>query len=249
ALHLGTLVAVFSFFRKDIARMIGAIPTALKHPLWTLNASGEDSGELDVDRHAIWGKLGLLIVIASVPAGIVGLLGENAIDEYFHDVANIDSAIATVATLLIIFGLILWWADRIGKKNRIIAGMVWTDAVVIGIAQCLALLPGVSRSGITMSAGLFRNINRADAARFSFLMGIPLITVAGLNGVIDIARDSPSSTQIAEMAAGMISAAVSGFVAIWGLLRFLQRSSTTVFVVYRIAAGVSVLILLSSRFR
>lgn len=249
ALHLGTLAAVFSYFWSDILQMIKAIPVALRHPLATLNTSGDfDTTEVQPEN-SFYGKLGLLIVLASIPAGIVGLLGEEAIDEYFHDDSNIDQAVATVAILLIIFAVVLWYADRIGKKSRKLGQIRLTDAMAIGCAQVLALFPGVSRSGITLSAGLLRNFDRADAARFSFLLGIPLITIAGLNGVVEIARDSPTSTEIAEMVAGMISAAISGYFAIWGLLRFLQSSSTKVFVIYRIVAGVFVLLVLASGFR
>jgi len=249
ALHLGTLVAVFAYFRDDILLMIRAIPTALRNPIATLAERGATDETIAGDQRSVFGKLGLLIVIASIPAGIVGLLAENAIDEYFHDEANIDQAVATVAILLIVFAIVLWLADKMGAKSRRLGQMSVRDGVVIGLAQVLALFPGVSRSGITLSAGMFRNFNRADAARFSFLLGIPLITIAGLNGLVDIARDSPSSAEIAEMAAGMISAAVSGFFAIWGLLRYLQSSSTRVFVIYRIVAGVFVLLLLASGYR
>lgn len=249
ALHLGTLVAVFAYFRADILQMIRAIPLALRHPVATLQAPDNPLDD-DHDGHrALAGKLGLLIVIGSIPAGIVGLLAEQAIDEYFHHDAHIDRAVATVATLLIVFALVLWYADRVGKKSRTLRQSGWQDALSIGFAQILALFPGVSRSGITMTAGMLRNFSRADAARFSFLLGIPLITVAGLNGVIDIARDSPSGAQTAEMVAGMVSASISGFAAIWGLLRFLQTSSTRVFVIYRIVAGVSVLLILVSGIR
>ncbi len=249
ALHLGTLVAVFAYFRDDILQMIRAIPVALRHPVATLGASGDVADEDSDGRRSLAGKLGLLIVLGSIPAGIAGLLGEQAIDDYFHDDAHIDRAVATVAILLIVFAIVLWYADRVGAKTRGLRQMGLKDAVAIGVAQILALFPGVSRSGITMSAGLFRSFNRADAARFSFLLGIPLITIAGLNGVIDIVRDTPSGAEIAEMVAGMVSAAISGFLAIRGLLRFLQSSSTTVFVIYRIVAGVMVLLILASGLR
>ncbi len=248
ALHLGTLIAVFGYFRHDILAMIRAIPLALRHPLRVLRSSESEVVPAG-DERSVFGKLGLLIVVGSIPGGIVGILSQGAIDDFFHDDDNIDRAVAVVAILLIVFALVLWWADKVGARSRNLGSMTWRDAVAVGAAQCLALVPGVSRSGITLSAGLFRGINRADAARFSFLLGIPLVTIAGLSGVVDIVRDSPSTEEIVQMIAGMISAAVSGWLAISGLLRFLQHSSTRVFVIYRIIAGIFVLLVLASGLR
>ncbi len=248
ALHLGTLFAVFAYFRNDILQMIAAIPTALRHPVQTLQFNPAVDSDID-SRHGTWGKLGLLIVIGSVPAGIAGLLAEDAIDQFFHDPDNTDQAVAAVAVLLIAFALLLWLAERTGTRRRSMGDLRVVDSVVVGLAQCLALLPGVSRSGITLTAGLFRGVSRADAARFSFLLGIPLITAAGATSVVDIVRDSPSSSEIVNLIAGMVSAAISGLLAIWGLLRFLQQSSTLVFVVYRIVVGIMVLLVLVSGVR
>ncbi|MBX3070397.1 MAG: undecaprenyl-diphosphate phosphatase [Thermomicrobiales bacterium] len=248
ALHLGTLIAVFGYFRKDILNMIVAIPLALRHPLRTLHYAGTSDDPALHDR-TVSGKIGLLIVLGSIPGGIVGLLSQGAIDDFFHDADHVDRAVAAVAVLLILFAFVLWWADKTGARSRRLAAMGWKDAAVVGLAQCLALVPGVSRSGITLSAGLFRGITRADAARFSFLLGIPLVAVAGLSGVVDIVRDAPSSEEIVRMVAGMISAALSGWLAISALLRFLQHSSTRVFVIYRVVAGLLVLLILVSGLR
>ena len=123
------------------------------------------------------------------------------------------------------------------------------DAVTIGLAQAVALMPGVSRSGITLTAGLFRDFKRADAARFSFLLGIPLVTLAGLKGVSDLIQSDPSGAEMARIAAGMLASGISGFLAISFLLRYLQTSSTTVFVVYRLIASVVLIGLVASGFR
>ncbi|MEZ4498520.1 MAG: undecaprenyl-diphosphatase UppP [Thermomicrobiales bacterium] len=248
SLHLGTLLAVFGYFRRDILAMIQSIPLALRHPLATLQYVG-DAADHDTHERSIAGKIGLLIVLGSIPGGVIGLGAQQAIDDFFHDDVHIDRAVAVVAVLLMVFAVVLWWADREGRRERGVDGMTWKDSLTVGFAQCLALVPGVSRSGITLSAGLFRGLTRADAARFSFLLGIPLVTVAGLTGAADIIRESPSSDEIVTMLVGMISAALSGVLAISGLLRFLQQSSTRVFVIYRMAAGVGILLILASGWR
>jgi len=242
ALHLGTLLAVFAYFWRDILRMVQAMPIALREPVKTLQYDAE-TGPPDQAAHRTFGKLGLLIVLASIPGGIIGLLSQGAIEEFFHDDDHVDRAVLAVAVLLIVFALILLLAEQRGSKSRGLTSFSVRDAVAIGCAQAIALLPGVSRSGVTLSAGLFRGIRRADAARFSFLLGIPLVTLAGLKGVADIVQSSPDARELVTLTFGMASAAVSGLAAIWGLLRFLEQSSTLVFVAYRLIVGVGVILL------
>jgi len=244
ALHLGTLVAVFSYFRADISMMIRAVPTALRNPIEILTSDTDAGAGLSPkmsDRAAA--KLGLLIVIGSIPGGVIGLASQSSIESFFHEAGHATRAVVGVAVLLIVFGLVLWIADRHGSKSRSITSLNLRDVAVIGFAQAAALVPGVSRSGATMSAALWRGLKRADAARFSFLLGIPLVTGAGLKGLLDIAQSSPSGSEVTAMVAGMIAAAVSGFAAIWALLRYLQRAGVGVFVVYRIAVGIGVILL------
>jgi undecaprenyl-diphosphatase len=248
ALHLGTLTAVFAYFWRDILLMIQAIPHALREPVKTLAFDAETgAARSEIERqNRMFGKLGLLIVIGSIPGGIVGLLSQDTIEDFFHNDDHVDRAVMTVAVLLIIFALILFAAELRGSKSRGLSSMTLRDTLAIGAAQAIALLPGVSRSGVTLSAGLFRGLRRADAARFSFLLGIPLVTFAGLKGVVDIVQSSPDSRELVTLAAGMASAAIAGLVAIWGLLRFLQHSSTLVFIIYRVILGVSVILLVVS---
>jgi undecaprenyl-diphosphatase len=248
ALHLGTLIAVFVYFWREIANMIAAIPLALRQPLRTL-AFDAETGTAESDQELInrrFGKLGLLIVLASIPGGIVGLLAQGSIDDFFHNVDHVERAVLAVAILLIVFALVLFVAELRGSMSRGLPSISLRDAIAIGSAQAVALLPGVSRSGITLSAGLFLGIRRADAARFSFLLGIPLVTFAGLKGVVDILQSSPDTRELVTLAVGMTSAAVAGLFAIWGLLRFLQHSSTVVFVIYRVILGISVILLVVS---
>lgn len=242
ALHLGTLAAVLVFFRRDIVRMIRAIPLALAHPVALLTGRGGDASERDADA-----RLGLLIVVATIPGLILGLLFEDAIDEFFHTGSTSGRAIGVIATMLIVVGLVMLLAERAGSRARTIGKLRWLDAAIIGLAQAIALIPGTSRSGATISAGLFRGLKRADAARFSFLAGMPLVLGAGLKSVYDVASEGMTRHEVSLFVAGGVSAAIVGFVTIWGLLRFLERRSTLVFVVYRIAFGVALLATLALR--
>lgn len=232
SLHLGTLTAVLVYFWRELRNMIVAIPYALSKPLPILRGEAGDS-ERDT-----WARLGLLIVIASVPGAIVGLLFEAKVDEFFHTDENSSRAIAMIATMLIVLGLILLVAERVGKQRRHIQGMNWLDALFVGLGQALAaVLPGTSRSGATITAGLFRGLTRGEAARFSFMAGIPLVMGAGLKSVMDAIEEGMSSGEVTNFLAGGVAAAIVGFMAISGLIRFLQRQSTVVFVVYRVIFG------------
>ncbi len=233
ALHLGTLLAVFVYFWRDLWQMVRAIPVILRKRMALLKAGAP--GE---DDDTFYARLALLLVVGSIPGGIAGLLGESKIDALFHPESHMDRAIVAIAILLALFAVLLWVADRYGKESRSIRSVRLPDALIIGVAQAIALMPGTSRSGVTLTAGLFRNFQRADAARFSFLLGIPLIAAAGLKGLVELIQADPSGSEIGRMAAGMATSAIAGFIAIRFLLRFLQTSSTAVFVVYRLVAAV-----------
>ena len=242
SLHLGTLVAVLIYFWRELRNMIVVIPYALSKPLPILKGQTGD-GERDT-----WARLGLLIVVASIPGAIVGLLFESRVDEFFHTDDTADRAIAMIATMLILLGLVLLLAERIGSRTRDIPGMSWVDAVVIGLGQAMAaLLPGTSRSGATITAGLFRGLKRGEAARFSFLAGIPLILGAGLKSLVDAVGEGMSSAEAINYLAGGVAAGIVGFITVWGLLQFLQRQSTMVFVVYRVIFGLFLFLLLFLR--
>ena len=244
ALHLGTLAAVLVYFWRDLWQMVEAIPTIF-HERTALLRAPTDGGKDD----SFYARLALLLVIGSVPGGIVGVLGESKIDALFHPETNQERAIVVIAVLLAVFAVLLWVADRRGTESRTLRSVRMSDAVTIGIAQAFALMPGTSRSGVTLTAGLFRGFERADAARFSFLLGIPLIAAAGFKGVFELAQAGPSSAEVARMLVGMATAALSGFAAIRFLLRYLQTSSTAVFVVYRLVAGAVLIGLVVGGFR
>src|SRR5215218_5435996 len=252
ALHLGTLFAIFVYFWRELLAMLRAVPAALSRPLALVRSVPPSSSggtavaghECDADA-----RLALLLIVGSIPGGLLGLAGQSRIDEFFHDESHRPFSIVVIAVFLIVFGLLLWWADRAATHRRGIPDLTVRDTVFIGAAQALALMPGVSRSGSTLTAGLFIGLRRAEAARFSFLLGTPLITLAGLKGLKDILDANPTGSEVTTMLVGILVSAVTGFAAIAFLLRYLQRSNTAVFVVYRLAAGFLILGLVAAGVR
>jgi undecaprenyl-diphosphatase len=239
ALHLGTLAAVLVYFWRDLLAMALAFPRAIRRPYAILRSG---------DSADVMPRLALLIAIGTVPALIVGLLGEGTIDAVYHPggVAP-DAVIVAVAVASIALALLLLAAERTAQHVRGMASLTVRDGLIIGLAQTLALIPGVSRSGATITAGLFRDLTRVDAARFSFLLGVPIIAAAGAKGLIDTLTSGLDAGQLAVFAIGVAVSALAGFVAIWGLLRYLQRATTAVFIVYRIVLGIVLIVLVVSR--
>jgi undecaprenyl-diphosphatase len=239
ALHLGTLAAVLVYFWRDLLAMALAFPRAIRRPSAILRSG---------DSADVMPRLALLIAIGTVPGLIVGLLGEGTIDAVYHPggVAP-DAVIVAVAVASIALALLLLAAERTAQHVRGMASLTVRDGLIIGLAQTLALIPGVSRSGATITAGLFRDLTRVDAARFSFLLGVPIIAAAGAKGLIDTLTSGLDAGQLAVFAVGVAVSALAGFVAIWGLLRYLQRATTAVFIVYRIVLGIVLIVLVVSR--
>jgi undecaprenyl-diphosphatase len=239
ALHLGTLTAVLVYFWRDLLAMAFAFPRALMSPVATLRA---EPGHDNLD-----GRLALLIVIGTIPGAIIGLLGESTLERIYHsDGGTSDAAIIAIAIALMALATLLLVAEKFARHIRSISSLRVPDALIIGAAQALALIPGVSRSGSTLTAGLFRDMKRADAARFSFLLGVPIIAVAGLKGILDIVGSGVSGNELAMCLLGILVSAVSGYFAIWGLLRYLQRASTGVFIAYRYILGMALIALVLS---
>jgi undecaprenyl-diphosphatase len=176
------------------------------------------------------------------------LLGAGTIDAVYHpDGVAPDAVIVAIAAALIALALLLLWAERAARHVRGMANLTMRDAAIIGLAQAAALVPGVSRSGATITAGLFRGLTRADAARFSFLLGAPIVAAAGAKGLLDTLTSGLDAGQLGVFAVGLAVSALAGFAAIWGLLRYLQRASTAVFIIYRIALGILLLVLVAVR--
>jgi undecaprenyl-diphosphatase len=214
ALHLGTLVAVGAYFWRDLLR---------------LAAAGLTQGVRTQE-----GRLAWAIALGTLPAAVAGLFLDDLIETQFRSPL-------LIAFNLALLGVILWAADRIGIKRKQADQVSMLDVVLVGVAQALALVPGVSRSGATMTAGLLRGFDRATAARISFLLSFPVILGAGLVKIRHMELTAP-------YLAGMLTAAVSGYLVIRFLLQYLRRGSFAVFAVYRVAlAVVIVLLLLSGR--
>ena len=168
----------------------------------------------------------------------MGFLLEDWIDSFFRD------AILVIPVILVVGALILWLAERYGTRERDLDHVDYGDAALIGAAQALALFPGISRSGITLSAGLFRGLTREAAARFAFLMGIPIIAGAGAWKTRELITGDAGQVDLVALAAGVIAAALSGWLAIGFLLRYLRTHSTLVFIVYRLVVAVVFFVLL-----
>ncbi len=182
------------------------------------------------DRHLLE-----LIIASMIPAGFVGPLWGERIEYLFRSPQ-------VVAWSLIGWGVVLGFADWYGKRQTKDTDVQWKHAILMGVSQALALIPGTSRSGITMSAGLFSGLKREKAAEFSFLMSIPIIAAAGGAGLRHLAAAADGSVAVTPFVFGFLASAVSGFFAVKGLLRFLTKHGFLPFVVYRIIVGICILI-------
>jgi undecaprenyl-diphosphatase len=222
-LHMGTLAALLAYFWRDVLDLLSAGWAALR----------ERSLAGDPKR-----RLALVLLISVIPAALLGFLFEEWIDSTFRE------SILVVPFILVIGAAILWLAERLGTRQRDLDHVRSGDAAVIGMAQALALFPGISRSGITLAAGLFQGLRREAAARFAFLMGIPIIAAAGLWKTRSIASGGAGDVDLVVLAAGVIAAAVSGWLAIGFLLRYLRTHSTGIFIAYRLVAAAVFLTLL-----
>ena len=224
ALHLGTLAAVVTFFAGDWGRLISAAIASL--------IERKIGG--DVDRRLAW-----LLVIGCIPGGIVGVLAEKKIADLFHKptVPIQATAIIAMAVIIVLLAIALFLAERLASHRRGMETLSLKDTITIGLAQALAVFPGVSRSGSTIAAGLAVGLERETAARFSFLLSAPIIAGAGLKSLWEIHAElkggAVTQSDLILFAVGFIAAAISGYLCIKYLLRFLQKNSTDIFVYYR----------------
>jgi undecaprenyl-diphosphatase len=226
ALHLGTFVAVVAYFWREIVRLIGA---------WARSIARRSLAEPEA-------RLAWLLIVSTIPAALVGVLFEDFITERLGKPWMIGVA-------MIVFAGFMYLIDHLAKLDRDMEDLSWFDALLIGVAQALALLPGVSRSGITMMTGLVLRLDRESAARYSFLMSIPVIGGAAAYKGLEIAKDGLPPNTATPFLAGMVAAALSGLAAIWFVLAYLKRHNFNIFVVYRIAVGAGVLILIAAGVR
>jgi len=220
-IQLGTMAAVLLYFRDDLWRIAIAWLRSLRDP------------EI---RRTTDARLGWYIVLGTIPIGLFGLAFKDQIESGARDLRLIGAA-------LIVLGLVLLWSERVSRRDRELDDLNTRDGVLIGLAQAAALVPGVSRSGATITAGLFLNLNRAAAARYSFLLSVPAVVLSGLFELRKVGGEG--SAPALQTAVATLLAFVVGYASIALLLRFLVRHSTGVFVAYRVALGVLVLALVA----
>ena len=216
-LHLGTLLALLAHFGGDWLRLLGAALASIRE-----RRLGDDP-----DRRLAW-----LLILATIPAAVIGFVGEDLIDEALH--SDTDQVRLAIAAFVVVGAAALWLADRYGSKRREVDGLSVPGAFSIGFSQALALLPGISRSGATISAGLALGLSRESAARFSFLLAKPITLGAGLYGSRKLLDVSHTGNEWLALAAGFAAAAISGMLAIGFMLSWLRHRSVTVFSVYRL---------------
>ena len=220
AIHLGTLTAVLLYFRVTFIELIGDWFKSVAARRW------------DVTPRA---RLAWLLILGTIPAGILGVLIQSTAEDAIRSPA-------LVATMLLLFTLPMLAAERYGAQERAIDDSTAKDALLVGMAQSIALIPGVSRSGITISAAMFTGFKREQAAVFTFLLAAPITAAAGLKQVFDIARGhTEGDTTAGVIAAGVITSFLVGFAAIAFLIPYLRTNRLNLFAAYRVVLGVTVL--------
>jgi len=226
ALHLGTLVGACWYFRRDLGRYLAAA--------WR-SITGRTLAETDA-------RIAWLLLLSAVPGALVGAALSSTIDEHLGQPV-------LIGIMLIIGGLLLWWADHLGGK-RTVEDLSLRDAGVMGVAQAIALQPGVSRSGITITAGLWLGLDRVSATRVSFLMSLPIIAGAGLfSGAKVMANGGLPPGSGPAFLAGFLAAGIAGWIAIAGLLQYLRTRTFMPFVWYRFIVGAAVIVIFATGIR
>ncbi len=221
AVHVGTLIAVVAFLRREISQIVPAWLGGWRTRKWDSN-----------------GQLGWLVIVATIPVGLVGLAFKDFIE------LNLRTSMVIAATTLI-FGLILGWADHKAEKNtKTITDLDWKQTLLVGCAQALALIPGTSRSGITMTALLAMGYSRVASARFSFLMAVPAIALPGLLKAKDLV-ESAALVQWSILATGVVVSAVVAFLCMNLFMRFVERVGMLPFVVYRVVLSIAIVFILN----
>jgi undecaprenyl-diphosphatase len=218
-INIGTLAALLIYFWRDWVRLVPAFFATVR----------DRSIQADPER-----RLAVLLAIATVPALIVGFL--------LHDLENLLREPGLVALMLVVGAAVLWTAERVGSRSKLALDLPASSAFGIGAAQALALVPGISRSGISISAGLFAGLRREEAARFSFLMATPIITAASAYEVLQVVRGEGPPIEVGPLLVGLAASFVFGILAISVLLRYLRTHSTDIFVAYRIVLATIVLV-------
>jgi len=234
ALHFGTLLSVLYYFRRTWFQIVRA---AFGGKVVRFSEAGSSDANLSPaeareERMLLW-----FMAIATIPGAIAGKLLEHSAEDYFRE------HIFLIAGALIVVALIMWLGENVGSLNKPLTGISLLDSIIIGIAQAFALIPGVSRSGSTITAGLFQGLTREAAVRFSFLLSTPLIAGAALLKAHELQKEGLPAGMHAPVFVGIIVSALVGYAAIAWLIRYLQTNTLKPFIVYRILAGVVVIAL------
>ena len=225
-LHMGTLAALLIYFRTDLWRYLAALLASIRD-----RRIGDDP-----NRRIAW-----LLVISVIPAALLGAAFESTFDTTFRE------QIAWIAVFALIGASLLWLAERWGTRTRGLEAMTPRDAAAIGVGQAIALFPGISRSGITIATGLFLGLERDAAARFSFLMSVPVIAGAGIFKARTLIGSGVGAAQAGELVIGVITSAIFGFIAVAFLLRYLRGHGTGVFIAYRVGLAALIFVFLLAR--
>jgi undecaprenyl-diphosphatase len=220
-IQLGSIAAVIAYFRSDLQQVLRGISHAVGRGQWREPEA----------------RLGLAMAVGTVPILVAGFVIKMFWPGYSTSPLR---SVPSIAVVSIVMALLLALAEKLGPRLKTLPQVQGRDGLVVGLAQALAIIPGVSRSGSTLTASLFDGWQRADAARFSFLLGIPAITIAGLVELKDAVAD-PNTGGVLPLLVGIVSAAVVSWLAIDWLIRYLQRHSTWIFVAYRLLFGVALL--------
>ena len=225
ALHVGTLIGALIYFRHDVARYLGA---------WFRSIAARQMSTPDA-------RIAWALVVGTIPGAIAGALFENVIQEKL-------GAPLLIALMLVAFALLLVIVDRRARSDRPFDSIGPREGLLLGTAQALALQPGVSRSGVTITAARAMGLDRESAARFSFLLSLPIIAGAGAYKAVDLAQTGLQG-HAAEFVAGMVASAISGFLVIWGVLKYLKRHDFMIFLWYRVAVAAIVIVLILANVR
>ncbi|HEX8818175.1 MAG TPA: undecaprenyl-diphosphatase UppP [Terriglobales bacterium] len=232
ALHFGTLLSVLVYFRRTWFQIIRA---ALGGKVVRFSETTDTDQKLTAAEEREERSLFWYLIIATVPGAIAGKLLEHSAEDYFRE------HIYLIAGALIVVALLMWWGEKVGQMTKPLTQVSFADSFLIGCAQAFALIPGVSRSGSTITAGLFRNLKREAAVRFSFLLSTPIIAGAALLKAHELRKEGLPPGMSAPFLVGVFISAVVGYAAIAWLIRYLQTNTLKVFVVYRIIVGIVVI--------
>ncbi len=223
--QLGTILSLIVYFWKDLWAIFRATLVSIKHLV------KRDIGQLDTQKH-----LGWYILIATIPALVFGYLLKSAVETLFK------TPLLQAAIRLLITAIVLALAEWLGKRNRSLEKMTWLDALFVGFAQVIAIFPGASRSGTTIGAGMARGLDRPSAARFAFLMSVPVMLAAGGYQSLDLLKMPGLGSFLPLLAVGFVSAAIVGWLAVRWLLSYLNKHSLYIFAVYCAVIGAACLV-------